>query len=99
MANARTDHIAERHEQMAALVKDIEIAVLSSETTRDFNVLAMIMLVRSLDILASIYDEQAALKFIDLVIADRQQQRRVPATPDYIRKLQEMNRWLPAEDE
>lgn len=92
-----TDHVAEREERLVHLVKEIDAAILDSETLRDHNTLAMSLLVRALDIFHANYPENSdVLEILNFMYNDRKKKREVPTTQEYAEAVRRTEMWLPS---
>lgn len=89
------DMAAQREERLRKLVADIDAANLDSETLKDHNILAMVLIVRALDIFHARHSEKQVLEIVDFLIEDRRGKRRVPDTEEYRSKQDSMRMWLP----
>lgn len=85
----------DREAQLKGLITHIEECIFSSETLVDYNTLAMAMLIRSLDILDSCYEEREMLEVVEFIVLDRAEKRRMPTTQEYVAKLKNMRKFLP----
>lgn len=89
--------LSEREERINKLQKDIEASVFLSETLRESNSLALILLVKGMDLICANYDNESASEVLQYIVEDRANQRRVPTTQEYAEKLARTKRWLPTE--
>lgn len=95
MVKPAQDHVAERLEQLRTLSKDVDKAIYTSETLRDTNTLAVLLLLKSLHIFTTNYDEEEVQGFLVDGLAEVLSQRRLPVTQEYMAKQAAMHKWLP----
>ncbi len=95
ITQSTAERLAEREKRLRTLCDDIYGAVMDSDNLRDQNVLAMILLVRALDIFSSNYDEPDTWEIMEFMFNDRLKKRKVPTTQAYAEKQLAMQKWLP----
>lgn len=94
MAKTAYDHSAVRQAQMALLSKEIDKAIYTSESERDFNTVAILLLLKSLSILTTRYTEDEVGEMVIDALSETLNRRRVPVTEEYASKQETVTKWL-----
>lgn len=92
------DEAKAKEERVTKLISDIQSINYECETLREHNTLAMILMIRALDIFDARYGEEQMLYILDFVVRDRREKRRTPTTKEYADKVKRMKFWLPDEE-
>lgn len=96
MVSPSKEEIAvQREKSLDDLIVEINARIMDSETQRDACTLAVLLMIKSLDILAAHYP---GCDLVDLVIdavKDRQERRQIPVTAEYAARQAAMDKWLP----
>jgi len=90
-----SEHLAEREERMIHLVAEIDAAILDSENLREYNTLAMALLIRALDLFHASYNEAEVLEILNFMFTDRKNKRRVSTSQEYVDAIKRTEKWLP----